>query len=197
MGVILLGAPGAGKGTQAAALAERIQAVHISTGDIFRTQVSRGTQLGRAAQRYLDAGRYVPDEITNAMVREKILDSAPGGDFVLDGYPRTSRQVAYLDELLDEIGLPAPAVVALTVEPHELIRRLARRAHDSGRSDDTEEIIRERQAVYLAETAPLLAIYRERGDLREVDGAGRAADVGRRIDAALASLSVTRLRRSA
>ncbi|WP_127507720.1 adenylate kinase [Actinoplanes solisilvae] len=190
MGVILLGAPGAGKGTQAAALAGRVGAVHISTGDIFRTHVSRGTDLGRTAQRYLDAGQYVPDDVTNAMVREQIRDDA----FVLDGFPRTVRQVAYLDELLDGLGLSPVRVVVLTVPPQELITRLVRRAHDSGRSDDIEEIIRERQAVYRAETTPLLGIYRERGLLREVDGAGRPDEVARRIDAALAAISVTALR---
>ncbi|BCY09850.1 adenylate kinase [Actinoplanes sp. L3-i22] len=188
-GIILLGAPGAGKGTQAVTLARRLGARHISTGDIFRAHVDRGTELGRAAQGYLDAGRYVPDEVTNAMLRATIVDSAPAGGFVLDGYPRTTAQVGFLDDLLAELDLPPALVVALSVRPDELIRRLVRRSRDSGRSDDTEDVIRGRQAVYLTETTPLLTIYRERGVLREVDGTGRESAVGKRVDSALAALA--------
>jgi adenylate kinase len=181
MGVILFGAPGAGKGTQAVGLAQRIGATHISTGDLFRAHVSGGTELGRTAQRHLDAGRYVPDEVTNAMVSREIVDDA----FILDGYPRTPAQVEHLDGLLAALGVPAPAVIALTVRPDELIRRLADRSRTAGRTDDDAAVVRQRQAVYQAQTAPLLSIYRRRGALREVDGMGGIDEVALRIDAAL------------
>jgi adenylate kinase len=195
--VVLLGAPGAGKGTQASGLAERTGTEHLSTGELFRSHVGDGTDLGRAAQRFLDAGEYVPDELTNAMVRDRIVEVAGDGGFVLDGYPRTLAQVGYLDDVLAGLDLDGPAVIALDVEQEELIRRLVQRAASSGRSDDDEETIRRRQEVYLSETAPLLDLYRRRGQLREIDGSGDPADIARRIDAALASLTASDLSRGA
>jgi len=184
MRLILMGPPGAGKGTQAVALAARIGAAHISTGDIFRANVAEQTELGRNAQRYMDAGEYVPDEITNAMVEERISrDDADS--FILDGYPRTVDQVETLDGMLEELDRPLDVVLALVVDSEELIARLLKRAETSGRADDTEEVIRHRQEVYTAETAPLLKIYGERGLLREVDGMGDVDEIARRIDGAL------------
>jgi adenylate kinase len=182
--LILMGPPGAGKGTQAVALAERIGAAHISTGDIFRANVKEQTELGRAAQRFMDAGEYVPDEITNDMVRDRI-SREDADSFILDGYPRTVDQVETLDGMLAELGRPLDVVVALVVDPEELIGRLLKRAETSGRADDTEEVIRHRQEVYSAETAPLLKIYGERGLLREVDGMGDVDEIAQRIDRAL------------
>ena len=182
--LIIMGPPGAGKGTQAVALAARIGAAHISTGDIFRANVKEQTELGRTAQRFMDAGEYVPDEVTNEMVRERISrDDADS--FILDGYPRTVAQVDTLDAMLEELGRPLDAVLALVVDSEELIARLLKRAETSGRADDTEEVIRHRQEVYTAETSPLLKIYGERGLLREVDGMGDVETVARRIDTAL------------
>ena len=182
--LIIMGPPGAGKGTQAVALAARIGAAHISTGDIFRANVKEQTELGRTAQRFMDAGEYVPDEVTNEMVRERISrDDADS--FILDGYPRTVDQVKTLDAMLDELDRPLDAVLALVVDSEELIGRLLKRAETSGRADDTEAVIRHRQDVYTAETSPLLKIYGERGLLREVDGMGDVDDVARRIDRAL------------
>jgi adenylate kinase len=182
--LIIMGPPGAGKGTQAVALAARIGAAHISTGDIFRANVKEQTELGRTAQRYMDAGEYVPDEVTNEMVRERISrDDADS--FILDGYPRTVSQVQTLDAMLDELNRPLDAVLALVVDSEELIARLLKRAETSGRADDTEEVIRHRQEVYTAETTPLLKIYGERGLLREVGGMGDVDEVARRIDSAL------------
>jgi adenylate kinase len=182
--LIIMGPPGAGKGTQAVALAARIGAAHISTGDIFRANVKEQTELGRTAQRYMDAGEYVPDEVTNEMVRERISrDDADS--FILDGYPRTVTQVQTLDAMLDELSRPLDAVLALVVDSEELIARLLKRAETSGRADDTEEVIRHRQEVDTAETTPLLKIYDERGLLREVDGMGDVDEVARRIDSAL------------
>ncbi len=185
MRLVLMGPPGAGKGTQAESLAERIGAAHISTGDIFRANVKDQTELGRTAQRYMDAGEYVPDEVTNAMVKDRLAgDDAES--FILDGYPRTTDQVKTLDDMLAELGRPLDVVLALVVDSEELIARLLKRAETSGRTDDTEDVIRHRQEVYTAETSPLLEIYSERGLLREVDGMGEIDEVARRIDDALA-----------
>jgi adenylate kinase len=180
-----MGPPGAGKGTQAVALAARIGGAHISTGDIFRENVARQTELGQKAQRYMDAGEYVPDEVTNAMVADRLAKDDARESFLLDGYPRTLDQVAKLDEILNDLGSRLDGVVALTVVEDELISRLLERAKVSGRSDDTEEVIRHRQDVYRAETEPLLAVYRDRGVLIEVDGMGTPDEVGKRIADAL------------
>ncbi|MBC2864930.1 adenylate kinase [Streptomyces mexicanus] len=185
---VIAGAPGSGKGTQASALAKRLGGLHVSTGDLFREHLARNTQLGRLARTYLDAGRYVPDDVTNGMLRDAVTQQDVAVPLVLDGYPRTEKQVAFLDMLLAESGRQAPAVVTLVVETEELVRRLARRALLENRSDDTENVIRKRQAVYLAQTAPILRIYRQRGKLREVDGTGTVEEVADRIDGALTAL---------
>lgn len=180
-----MGPPGAGKGTQAAALAERIEAVHISTGDIFRENVSQLTELGKTAKSYMDAGEYVPDDVTNAMVRDRLAQDDARDGFILDGYPRTTDQVATLDAILKELGQQLDAVLSLEVDTEELIARLLKRARDSGRSDDTEEVIRHRQEVYQAETEPLLRVYGQRGLVKQVDGMGSVEEVAGRIDRAL------------
>ncbi len=180
-----MGPPGAGKGTQATGLAARIGGAHVSTGDIFRANVAGGTELGQLAQSYMDAGKYVPDEVTNAMVKDRLAQDDASTGFVLDGYPRTPDQVETLDAILADLGAPLDAVLVLTVDHEELIGRLLKRAETSGRADDTEDVIRERQEVYIAETAPLLPVYRERGLLREVDGVGSIDEVEARINAAL------------
>ncbi|MFJ3212666.1 adenylate kinase [Streptomyces flaveolus] len=185
---VIAGAPGAGKGTQASALANRLGGRHVSTGDLFRDHLVRDTQLGRRARSYLDAGRYVPDDVTNGMLRDAVTQQDAAVPLVLDGYPRTEAQVGFLDTLLAESGRQAPAVVALVVDTEELVRRLGRRALLENRSDDTENVIRKRQAVYLAQTAPILRIYRQRGSLREIDGTGAVEEVADRIDNALSAL---------
>ena len=180
-----MGPPGAGKGTQARFVADHFGVPAISTGDIFRANVSQGTPLGVEAQRYMDAGEYVPDEVTNRMVRNRIDedDAAPG--FLLDGYPRTLAQVTELDGMIGFTGHQLDAVVVLTVDPEELVQRLLQRAQTDGRADDTEDVIRRRQEVYLEQTAPLIDVYRERGILVEVDGMGEVDEVTARIFAAL------------
>lgn len=183
--LLIMGPPGAGKGTQAVALAARIQGAHVSTGDIFRANVAQQTELGQKAQQYMDAGEYVPDEVTNAMVADRLAQDDARESFLLDGYPRTLDQVAKLDQILEDLGSGLDGVVALTVDEDELIGRLLERAKSSGRSDDTEEVIRHRQEVYRAETEPLLAVYRDRGLLIEVDGMGSPDEVGQRIADAL------------
>jgi adenylate kinase len=183
--LLIMGPPGAGKGTQAVGLAQRIGGAHISTGDIFRENVANETELGKTAKQYMDAGKYVPDEVTNAMVRDR-LKQPDAESFVLDGYPRTVDQVDELDSILNDMGAKLDAVLLLVVsDREELVQRMIKRAETSGRADDTEEVIRHRQDVYNQETAALVPIYRERGLLREVDGIGDIDDIARRIDAAL------------
>ena len=185
MRLILMGPPGAGKGTQARFVADHFGVPAISTGDIFRANVSQGTPLGVEAKRYMDAGEYVPDEVTNRMVRNRIdeHDATPG--FLLDGYPRTLAQVTELDGMIEFTGHRLDAVVVLTVDSEELVQRLLQRAQTDGRADDTEDVIRRRQEVYLEQTEPLIEVYRERGILVEVDGMGEVDDVTARIFAAL------------
>ena len=178
-----MGPPGAGKGTQAKAIADRLQIPAISTGDIFRENVREETELGLEAKRYMDAGDYVPDELTNAMVRDRLAETPSG--FLLDGYPRTVAQVAELDSMVEEAGNRIDAVLVLTVDIDEVVERLRRRAVAEGRSDDTEEVIRHRQEVYAEQTAPLIEVYDERGLLVRVDGMGGVADVTSRIFDAL------------
>jgi adenylate kinase len=185
MRIVLMGPPGAGKGTQARVIARRLSIPAISTGDIFRANVSQGTPLGVEAKRYMDAGDYVPDEVTNAMVRDRIGQTDAGKGFLLDGYPRTVAQVDELDRMLEAGGVTLDAVVSLTVDGDELVARLLNRATVEGRADDTEEVIRRRQDLYKEQTAPLLAVYADRGLLVEVDGMGEVDEVTARVFAEL------------
>lgn len=175
--LLIMGPPGAGKGTQAKLLAEQFGIVPISTGDIFRTNVGAGTALGREAQTFMDAGSYVPDELTNAMVRARLGEEDVQVGFLLDGYPRTLAQVEYLDAVLAEHGAALDRVLELTVDVDEVVARLHRRADLEGRADDTVEVIRRRQEVYAEQTAPLTRLYSERGLLVQVDGMGPVEDV--------------------
>jgi adenylate kinase len=181
----MMGPPGAGKGTQATFIAEHFGIPAISTGDIFRANVAEGTPLGVEAKRYMDAGEYVPDEITNKMVRNRIdePDAEPG--FLLDGYPRTLAQVEELDGMVEFTGHRLDAAVVLTVDDEEIVQRLLQRAEVEGRSDDSEDVIRRRQQVYREQTEPLIEVYRDRGILVEVDGMGEVDQVTKRIFEAL------------
>jgi len=185
MRLLIMGPPGAGKGTQAKYVAEHFKIPAISTGDIFRANVSQGTPLGVEAKSYMDKGDYVPDEVTNLMVRNRIdePDALPG--FLLDGYPRTLAQVEELDGMIKFTGHQLDAVVVLTVDRDEIVSRLIQRAEVEGRADDTEDVIRRRQEVYAEETEPLIEIYRDRGILIEVDGMGEVHEVTQRIFDAL------------
>ena len=185
MRIILMGPPGAGKGTQAKVIAERLSIPAISTGDIFRANVSAETELGLEAQRYMDSGDNVPDTVTNGMVRDRIAEDDAAVGFLLDGYPRTVAQVAELDAMLADSGQSLDAVVVLTVDKEEVVQRLLKRAQDEGRSDDTEDVMRHRQDVYSEQTAPLIEVYGERGLLVEVDGMGAVPDVTARVFDAL------------
>lgn len=183
MRLLIMGPPGAGKGTQAAIICERLGVPHISTGDIFRANLAQGTALGVEAKKYMDAGEYVPDSVTNNMVRERLKESDAKAGFLLDGYPRTVAQVAELDGMLG--ATPLDKVIELTADTDEVVRRLLNRAQEQGRADDTEEVIRRRLEVYEEQTAPLTALYRDRGNLVKVDGLGEVNDVTSRIFAAI------------
>jgi adenylate kinase len=181
MRLVLLGPPGAGKGTQAARIAERFGIPAISTGDIFRTNVGAGTPLGIAAGAFMDRGEYVPDEITNAMVRERLAEPDAADGFLLDGYPRTVDQVRVLDQILGDRGEHLCAVLQLVVAEDELVERLLKRGADQGRRDDTEDVIRQRLALYSAQTAQLATLYGDRSLLSVVDGSGEIHDVTSRL----------------
>ena len=180
-----MGPPGAGKGTQARIVADHFGIPAISTGDIFRTNVSNGTPLGTKAQEYMDKGEYVPDEITNLMVRNRIdePDAEPG--FLLDGYPRTLSQVEELDGMIKHTGHALDASVVLTVDQDEIVARLLHRAQVEGRTDDTEDVVRRRQQVYGEQTEPLIGVYKKRGIVHEINGMGAVEEVTKRIFTAL------------
>jgi len=185
MKLLLIGPPGAGKGTQASKLSEVFGIPAISTGDIFRENVKNQTPLGLEAKSFMDSGAYVPDELTNKLVRDRLQNDDCANGFLLDGYPRTADQVDELDQILKETDSSLDAVIQLTADTDEVVRRLAKRAIDQGRSDDTEDVIRNRLAVYEKETAPLISVYAARGLLIKVDGLGEIDQVTGRITEAL------------
>jgi adenylate kinase len=185
MRLLLIGPPGAGKGTQAVRVAEEYGVPAISTGDIFRANVTEGTPLGLQAKEYMDRGAYVPDELTNALVIDRLAQRDAGSGFLLDGFPRTLAQVYTLDETLEATAGGLDAVVQLVIEGDEIVERLLKRAAEQGRSDDTEDVIRNRLAVYQEQTHPLVAVYAQRGVLVSVDAVGSVDDVTDRVLGAL------------
>ena len=188
--LLLIGPPGAGKGTQAAKLAEAFNIPAISTGDIFRENVKNETELGKQAKAFMDRGEYVPDSLTNALVRDRLTWTDAENGFLLDGYPRTNDQVEELDSILSDAGQSLNAVVLITADTDEVVRRLLNRAQEQGRADDTEDVIRRRLEVYAEQTAPLINVYSKRNLVIEVDGLGAVAEVTARILEALASRGI-------
>lgn len=189
--LLIVGPPGAGKGTQAARVSQRLGVPAISTGDIFRHNITEKTELGVKVKAIVDAGDYVPDSLTNELVASRLAEPDAVSGFLLDGYPRTLDQVGYLDRLLDAQGARLDLVIQLTADEDELVRRLSARAHEQGRADDTEDAIRHRQRVYREQTAPLIDVFRDRGLLAEVDGLGALDEVFARIVDALTERGVS------
>jgi len=185
---LLIGPPGAGKGTQATLLSQAYGIPAISTGDIFRANVKAETPLGVQAKGFMDRGEYVPDSLTNDLVRDRLSQEDATSGFLLDGYPRTRDQVLELDDILGSNHQELDAVILLKADPDELVRRLLNRAQEQGRVDDTEEVIRHRQTVYLEQTAPLIEIYSARGIVVEIDGLGQVGQITERILNALTVL---------
>ncbi|WP_182173571.1 adenylate kinase [Flaviflexus equikiangi] len=186
--MIILGAPGAGKGTQAEMLCEKLGIPQISTGAIFRANVAEGTELGQLAQGYINQGKFVPDEITDALVKDRLHQDDTQKGFLLDGYPRTLAQVGALDEILLEQGHTLDIVIELVTDKDALVERLLKRAEIEGRADDTAEVISHRMDVYAEQTMPLSRVYEQRGVLVRVDGMGTIDEVQSRIQDAVQAL---------
>lgn len=179
--LLIMGPPGSGKGTQAARIADKMAIPAISTGDIFRYNVKELTELGKEAKRYLDAGDFVPDDVTNRMVKDRLNQSDVANGFLLDGYPRTTGQVEALEKILQEKDEALTAVLVLEVPDEEILERLLARAATEGRSDDSEEVIKHRLELYHQETADLIESYVDRGIVGRVDGTGAIDDVTERL----------------
>jgi adenylate kinase len=194
MRLLIMGSPGSGKGTQATRIAARFNVPAISTGDIFRAHVAASTPLGVLAREYMDVGEYVPDSVTNSMVRERLELPDCSRGFILDGYPRTIQQADELDGVLADAGTDLAAVIELVVDPDLLLDRMLLRSRDLGRVDDTLDVIGRRQELYIQETAPLTDRYAEQGLLHVIDGEGQIGLVTARItDSLVEALSGTRL----
>jgi len=177
LNLILFGPPGAGKGTQSKLLAEEYNLIHLSTGDLLRSEIAAGTELGNKAKSLIDAGKLVPDEVVVGMVRHKIEENQKAAGFIFDGFPRTTEQAKALDGILEEVDQGISLVLALKVDEDELTRRMLER----GRKDDTEEVIRGRFEVYREETHPLKEYYQKQNKLTEVNGMGDIDEVSKRL----------------
>lgn len=182
LNIVLFGPPGAGKGTQSQKLVEKYKLIHLSTGDLLRSEIKSGTELGMEAKKLMDAGEYVPDEVVIGMIKNKIESNPSAGGFIFDGFPRTEKQAEALDALLEEGGTAITAMLALDVPEQELIDRLLERGKDSGRSDDQNpEVIKTRLDVYLNQTAILKDFYQKQNKFLSIDGLGTVDDVFSRL----------------
>lgn len=181
MRIVLLGAPGSGKGTQATLMVERLGLPHISTGVLLRNAAKRGTDLGLKAKSIIDKGELVPDEIMSDMIEERLSRDDVANGFILDGYPRNLDQAKALDDMLKRLGQPADHAIQIDVDPDQIIKRLAGRAEQEGRADDNEDVVRNRMRVYHEKTAPVIDYYAGRGLLTHVLGDGKIEDVLERI----------------
>ena len=191
--LLLIGPPGAGKGTQAVELSTAFGVPAISTGDIFRANVKNETPLGLQAKAFMDAGNNVPDSLTNDLITDRLADADCAGGFLLDGYPRTTDQVRHLDAFLADHSVSLDAVVQLVADADVVVERLRKRALDQGRSDDDESVVRHRLEVYEEQTAPLIDVYGQRGLVVAIDGIGEISEVTNRIMSALADYGVSPL----
>lgn len=191
--LLIVGPQGSGKGTQGVRIAEAFGIPAISTGDVFRAAVAEGSELGLQVKAIIEAGDLVSDELTSAVVRDRLAQADAGEGFLLDGYPRNMAQVMHLDEFLEGRDESLDAVIELAVPRDESIARIAGRAAAQGRSDDTEEVIANRLAIYERETAPILEVYRTRGIVDDIDGVGSLDEITDRIIAALEARGLVRV----
>lgn len=191
--LILLGAPGAGKGTQAKRIAQTLTIPAISTGAIFRQNMADETELGRRAREYMDAGEFVPDTVTNPMVSARLDSPDTAGGYLLDGYPRTLDQAHYLRDALAQKGRDISLVIEIVTDEEEVVQRLLKRAQQESRSDDSEPVIRHRMEVYREQTEPMATYYADQDKLVQVDGMGSVDDVWERILTVLAKYGIYKL----
>ena len=187
--VILLGPPGAGKGTQASRIAERLNIPAISTGDIFRANMAEGTEIGKQAQAYMDRGEFVPDSVTNAMVKARLAAPDTAKGFLLDGYPRSVEQAHVLRDMLLDLGKSIDVVLEIQVDEDEVVERMLKRAQEQHRTDDTEPVIRHRLEIYHELTEPMATYYADQDLLQAIDGRGTIDEVSERIFAVLDGLN--------
>lgn len=190
--LLIVGPQGSGKGTQGIRVAEAFGIPAISTGDMFRAAIASGSELGQKVTEIIQAGNLVPDEVTSEVVRDRLSQADAAQGFLLDGYPRNLGQVGDLDAFLGGRGEELDAVIELVVPREESIERLTLRAKEQGRTDDTEEVIANRLAIYERETAPILDVYRERGVAVEIDGVGSLDEITHRLIAALEARGLIR-----
>ena len=187
--IILFGPPGSGKGTQAAMLVENHGLEHISTGDMFRSHLKEETPLGLEAKSYMDRGALVPDEVTIKMLKERVIASKAKGGIIFDGFPRTLPQARALDQLMVDLGSDVHALIMLEVDEEEVVQRLLKRAEESGRKDDQNEVtIRHRISVYRSQTTPVFDYYNEYEKSFSVDGLGSIEEVAHRLESVVAHL---------
>lgn len=181
MRIVIMGAPGSGKGTQAALIVEELDLDHISTGDLLRAAVAAGTELGKKAKEVMDRGELVSDQIVLGLLEERLLQENTKNGFILDGYPRNIAQAQALDDLLERIGQPVEEALQIDVDEEQVVTRIAKRAALEGRSDDTEETVRNRLRIYAEQTAPVVDFYAQKGILSRVLGDGSIEEVFQRI----------------
>ena len=181
MKLLIMGPPGVGKGTQASRIKSKLNIAHLSTGDILRTEIDNKTDTGVQAKLYMDAGKLVPDQVLLDIIQDRIKNPDCDGGYLLDGFPRTLPQAIGLEKIMESINHALDRVISLTADEGELVERLIKRGAESGRSDDTPEVIRNRQKIYWEQTAPLLDFYQKKGILKDVDGLGEISEITERI----------------
>lgn len=181
MKLLIMGPPGVGKGTQASHIKSKLNIAHLSTGDILRTEIEKKTDTGVQAKLYMDAGKLVPDQVLLDIIQDRIKNPDCDGGYLLDGFPRTLPQAVGLEKIMESINHALDRVISLTADEGELVERLIKRGAESGRSDDTPDVIRNRQKIYWEQTAPLLDFYQKKGILKDVDGLGEISEITERI----------------
>ena len=181
MKLLIMGPPGVGKGTQASHIKSKLNIAHLSTGDILRTEIEKKTDTGVQAKLYMDAGKLVSDQVLLDIIQDRIKNHDCDGGYLLDGFPRTLPQAVGLEKIMESINHALDMVISLTADENELVERLIKRGAESGRSDDTPDVIRNRQKIYWEQTAPLLDFYQKKGILKDVDGLGEISEITERI----------------